>query len=1155
MSDEASKSMQKYFLNLKKRSLKAHKIATKARQKGFDPEEFVEIKLAENLAERVVGLISAIAPQIVNSGVMERILELENEYAPLDWRVSLIIAHEIGMQNFCKFEDEHEAMEVGIRTGFAYVTLGVVSAPLEGFTSLELKDRNDGKGKYFCLNYSGPIRAAGGTAASVSVLIADYVRKKMGYDRYDPTKKEIKRCAAELEDYHNYITNLQYFPSKEESEFLLENMPVEISGDPSEKYEISSALLKDLPRVPTNRLRSGYCLVHSSCVPLKAPKMWKRLQKWGKDLDMEQWNFMKDFLDLQSKMKSKGKKKKKEEKGVKPNYTYIKDLVGGRPVLGHPLREGGLRLRYGRGRNTGFSSQAVHPATMITTNEFLAIGTQLKTERPGKAAAYNSCDTIEGPIVKLANDDVVKLDSIKKANEYKKLVKEVIYLGDVLINYGDFIENAAKLVPSGYCQEIWIQHLKQVEDNPKKVSEKTNIKQDVIIELFKNFLTKKITYNQAKKLSEVFNIPLHPDYIFYYKSMSIQDLKKVRKSLNSLKHVNSRLSTLKDMEVKRIIELLGIPHKVKKGTIIMKRQNAQVLLDTLQVEKETYTYKEDVLKTIQENAPYNIEDKAGTFVGTRMGRPEKAKMRKLTGSPHTLFPVGEEGGRLRSFQSAMDKGKITALMEMFRCESCEKDTPFRRCETCDEKTKPLKFNRKGEPDKEGENNYRKGDMKITQTLRALKNKHKIRLIPDLVKGVRGTSNRQKITEYLPKGILRAKHQITVNKDGTTRYDCSELAITHFKPKEIGVSIEKLKELGYEKDTKGKPLEDKNQVLELKVQDILLPCCPDAVNEPADEILMKTARFVDEELVKIYGMKPYYNVKKREDLVGKLAIGLAPHTSAGILTRIIGFTKTQGFYAHPYVHAAMRRDCDGDEACVTLLMDSFLNFSKKYLPSSRGSTMDAPLVLTSKIVPTEVDDMIFNLDVVNNYPLEFYEATKALKMPWEVDIEVIKNRIGTPNQYENISYTHDTSNINQGVIVSAYKTLPSMGEKVESQMDIAVKIRAVDQRDVAKLIIDKHFIRDTKGNLKKFSLQQFRCVNCNTKYRRPPLSGKCKECYGKIIFTISEGSIVKYMDYSLMLANKYDIDTYTKQVLDLTQVRIEGVFGREKEKQTGLSTFM
>ena len=42
----------------------------------------------------------------------------------------------------------------------------------------------------FALCFSGPIRSAGGTGASVCVLIADYVRKKMGYDTYDSTEEE-----------------------------------------------------------------------------------------------------------------------------------------------------------------------------------------------------------------------------------------------------------------------------------------------------------------------------------------------------------------------------------------------------------------------------------------------------------------------------------------------------------------------------------------------------------------------------------------------------------------------------------------------------------------------------------------------------------------------------------------------------------------------------------------------------------------------------------------------------------------------------------------------------------------------------------------------------------------------------------------------------
>ena len=36
----------------------------------------------------------------------------------------------------------------------------------------------------------------------------------------------------------------------------------------------------------------------------------------------------------------------------------------------------------------------------------------------------------------------------------------------------------------------------------------------------------------------------------------------------------------------------------------------------------------------------------------------------------------------------------------------------------------------------------------------------------------------------------------LNKDGTVRYDMTEMPMTHFKPVEIGTSVERLKELGY-----------------------------------------------------------------------------------------------------------------------------------------------------------------------------------------------------------------------------------------------------------------------------------------------------------------------------------------------------------------------
>ncbi|HME86957.1 MAG TPA: DNA polymerase II large subunit, partial [Candidatus Nanoarchaeia archaeon] len=404
-------------------------------------------------------------------------------------------------------------------------------------------------------------------------------------------------------------------------------------------------------------------------------------------------------------------------------------------------------------------------------------------------------------------------------------------------------------------------------------------------------------------------------------------------------------------------------------------------------------------------------------------------------------------------------------------------------------------------------------------------------------------------------ILRAHYDVAVNKDGTTRYDMSEIPITHFKLKEIGTSVEKIKELGYGKDIHGVDITNKEQIIELKPQDMILPGGHDTLDGPATDVLTKVANFVDDELTILYGLDHFYDIKTYHDLVGHLVIGLAPHISAGTVGRIIGFSQTAGMFCHPLYHAAMRRDCDGDESCVMLLMDAFLNFSRQFLPDNRGGrTMDAPLVLTAILNPSEVDDMVHKLDIAWQYPLQFYELCQEITPPTSVDIERLGSFLGTPRQYEGMGFTHDTTDINDGAHCSAYKTLPTIDEKVFGQMKLAKKIRAVDTSDVARLVIEKHFMKDTRGNLRKFSMQKFRCVGCNESYRRTPLIGKCTKCGGKLIFTISEGSIIKYLDTSIHLAETYDCDDYLKDSLYLIKFRLECMFGKEKEKQVGLDAF-
>ncbi|MEK6974222.1 MAG: DNA polymerase II large subunit [Nanoarchaeota archaeon] len=1155
---------EQYFQGIGNYVDKVYDIAKTARSKSLDPVDEVEIIPVRNMGEKVEGLVSIIHPQIKDKGIPNRIVELEEIYGKLDWRVALTMALEIAQEKFCKFNNKIEAIEAGIRVGFAYITLGSVSSPLEGFVKLVIKKRKDGK-DYFCIFYSGPVRSAGGTGASVSVLIADYLRKQLGYDKYDATEKEIKRAYTELVDYHERVTNLQYFPSEQEVEFLVSHLPVQIDGDPSEKYEVSN--YKDIERIETNRLRNGFCLVIAECLAQKAPKVLAQLQKWGKDFSMNDWDFMAEFVSLQKKLKAKQKVDDTQEK-IKADYTYIKDIVAGRPVLTYPLMKGGFRLRYGRSRNTGLSSMAIHPATMAVLKNFIAIGTQLKVERPGKSTALGSCDTIEGPIVKLNNGDVIFLEDFNTALNYADKIKEIVFLGDILVNYGDFLNRAHILVPPGYCEEWWAMDI----ENKIKEGKKSNIDKAFLKNIIESPLKTKVNFDEAYEISRFFDIPMHPRYTLHWKDISVNEFKRLAEKYNTFEIIKTnqfKIIMPLNTEVKKILEKLGLPHKQVSENIIIEDDWAKSLLlglGTLNNNKKfddiTFDDYEDTLAIVNFLCDIKIRDKSGIYIGARMGRPEKAKLRKLTGSPHVLFPVGEEGGRLRAFQSAIETSIIFSEFPIQHCKECNEYGIYRTCHKCNKKTikayfceKCNKFYEKEKCGLHGDNlTYNRRPINIIEYIESSKKRLNLIQIPGLIKGIRGTSNEDHITEDLSKGILRAMHNLTVNKDGTIRYDMTETSLTHFKPLEIGTSIEKLIELGYEQDIYGKHLTEENQILELKVQDVVLPTCAESLEEGADIILFRISKFIDDLLVHFYKQNSYYKIKDKNDLIGHLIIGLAPHTSAGIIGRIIGFSKTQGCYAHPMWHCAIRRDCDGDECGIMLLMDGLLNFSRKFLPAHRGSTQDAPLVLTTKLIPSEVDDMVFDMDVCWKYPLEFYDACLNYKAPSELKLDIIKRRLGTEKQYKDFGFTHDTSDINLGVRCSAYKSLPSMLDKVRGQMALAEMIRAVDTDDVARLVIERHFIRDIRGNLRKFSMQQFRCSKCNRKYRRPPLIGKCLKCDGKIIFTISEGSIVKYMKPSLELANKYRLSPYLKQSLEITKSRIESLFGKEKETQSGLTSW-
>lgn len=747
--------------------------------------------------------------------------------------------------------------------------------------------------------------------------------------------------------------------------------------------------------------------------------------------------------------------------------------------------------------------------------------------------------------------------------------------------------------------------------------------------LVKNFLENPFknipTIFESIEISKKYNIALHPAYLFYWNELTCSQLIVFLEFLLKLKlkveEGKIKYSYIPKNDYKRTFEILGIEHKIKTVAIekvkseddvnilVIDSSNTYMLLVNLGVDisdlKKIESFEKSLKlqigkiisfgkenlsmesnKVLSANSFVEIRDKGGSYIGARMGRPEKAKMRKQFNDErksHALFPVGSgvvnsvgslraneehneiSQNRTKNLIDSFKEGFVEEDFRQFYCSKCDRQTIFPKCEVCSSRTIQEYFKRytdeKLKEDSEDALRYRKIKLDLKSIEKELREVLGVVELPKDVKGITATINKHHTVEHISKGFLRKMNNVFVNKDGTIRYDMIEMGLTHFKPFEVGTSVKRLRELGYTHDQDGAVLERDDQIVEIFPQDVILPDCAMSGDEFASDYVINTGKYVDDLLEKLYKLPRFYNFKTKEDTIGHLIIGLAPHTSAGIVGRILGYSKTQGCFSHPVWHAAQRRNLDGDENGIMLLMDGLINFSREYLPDRRGSrTMDVSLVLTSHLYLDQIDDEVHGMDIAPYYNLDFYRANKKYISPKEVKIEKVSKRVEMVTndfdvQYLGYKFTHDTTNMNNTILCSSYKYLPSMGEKLDSQLELAKKIRAVDEDQVGTFIIDKHFMKDIKGNLRKFGMQKFRCAKCNTSYRRPPLVGKCTNCGNpKLIYTISEGSIKKYINHSLNIIRDYNVDPYIEESLHLANLRIDGVFGKEIESQKSLSDF-
>jgi DNA polymerase II large subunit len=1138
LNSKMNAGYQNYIEGMESQLRQLYMISDSARSTGLDPSLKTECLIARDIADLVEGLVG---PKGVANSIRELNAKLQRE------EIAFKAAEEIVYGKFGQMEPEGAA-EQAIRTALAIFTEGLTAAPMQGIAQVKIKTNSD-QTRYLAIYFAGPIRSAGGTDQALTLVVGDFVRRLLGLDRYKPTAEEISRFLEELRLYERNVGRFQYHIPDEEVKKALDLLPVEVTGTESDPVEVSS--FRNLPRIETNRVRGGALRVVNDGIVGRASKVLTIVEKLG----FQGWDWLREL------------RKKSEKKSA----GFMDDVIAGRPIFSFPSRRGGFRLRYGRARNTGLAAVGIHPATMLVVERFLAAGTQLRLELPGKGGVTVPVDTLERPIVLLKDGSMVRV-SLENFKRIKDEIVKILFLGDILISFGDFLYTNQALYPSGYVEEWWVKDLKtalteRFDGDISKAAETANLSEEKLVPLLEEPFGQKPTIKEAITLSLQLGVPLHPKFTFFWSNLSsLQEIEVLRKWLSTSEVTLEEGFACKivgalEQNVTQALKEILAPHTLVDGKLVLEGEDASAFAFCLGYGTNKIVDDNQagsVLKVISSLAGVEVKEKSPTFVGARMGRPEKAKRREMRPLVHGLFPVGLAGGSQRNLMEAAKKGPVFVEVSRRKCPHCKTYT-FKvkcadcGCETIAEKSCP----RCGRPLKDETCptckahavRYQRQAFNFKELLEGTSVSLGVSL-PRILKGVKRLTNEDKTPEIIEKGILRAKHDLSVYKDGTIRFDATNAPLTHFKPTEVGVDVKKLRQLGYSHDMYGEQLADPNQICELKIQDVVIP-------RKAGEYFVRAASFVDELLVRVYSLPSYYNIKRPSDLVGHLIMGLAPHTCVSILGRIVGFTELNVCYAHPIWHSAKRRDCDGDEDAVMIALDILLNFSRRYLPAQIGGIMDAPLLLIPFVNTKEVQRQAHDFDVDGAYSLEFYEKTLERAEAKRVSsmIDLVSHRLGTEAQFEGFKFTTPVSNINLGNSNSAYKQFKSMIEKLNMQLELGEKIDAVDVRHVALKVLTTHFMRDIAGNLRAFSTQSFRCKSCNKRFRRLPLRGRCRFCGGALTLTVYRGGIEKYLDAAQSLIEKYDLPLYYAQRISLIKDEIESMFDNKKPKQVSLVDFV
>ena len=1064
---------------------------------GLDPQGTLESYFEDLLPEKVGRLLNNL-----------QIAEIIKSCDSTKERVVFIKEIIDKLLEYYKDSSTLSKLDLCLRVATAVYTEGVVTAPIDGIKTIEITQDQAVK-----LEFAGPIRAAGGTGCAIIVMLAEYLRKKFDLKAHRPKEEQVERFISEALQYiKKHPTQIR--PSKEQIEFVIRNCPIMIDGVQTEKQEV--LVHKFITNIAKPRIRGPGVLVVVEGFIVRCKKLFKYL----KTLDLE-WDWLYSLSTL-------GEKYRKIA-GARTTSDSKYSLSIGRPVISESTSLKGLSIRIGTTPTTQIAGTNVHPK-LLNLLRFVNLGSQLVVSLPGKATTITGvCEDLRAPLV-------LYKEGLKEYiyDTYNQVLK-IVDPGEILISAGDFVEFNKTLPPRDYCNGCF-RHDTNYEVDLDLLTEE---------ELFKL----ELKYPKVK-IPPKFSLSLDALNYAEYLKLRTLDLEKITKE-----HPDFSFYVDSLLKLGAPYDLVNQKPCLKYGKVFeyyMGRTLDLNYFEYLEL-KETFVSKGSGLVEYLNSkleSKIKLGERGLLIITARVGRAESVNMTKLKPKEsHSLCEYNPLGGKGTFWNNILKKPTQKCKFNLRYCFTCKEESVYRKCfkghetqvvtycETCKLYFKDIletHLEHKCYTKKEIVRNYLQEFRSVEQLLKSTLSINQSKNLKTL------SSKTMAYPEALLKGFLRSYFDLPVSKDGTFRISATNLSTTHFTARQIHTSLEDLYELGYTKDLEGKLLDSLDQIIPLKLNDVIVP-------EVSIKILLKASKFIDLLLIHYYKTEPYYEAQSFKDLLGVSIYSISPHTSNAPLGRIIGYTKNLGLYCHPIMVVNRRRDTDGDSDTFGLITDLYLNGSKEYVQHKSGALMSVPLNLTRNFYLDEVGMEILGRELYQDY----YKGllNNNLKA-YPVEFLKTLSRVGNQNSKylseEKYLFNTPGFKLNTESIQNMYKDAQSNSEKIDMVLKLQNLLPGIDQTDCIVGLIEGHLIPDIIGNMNAYFRQDLKCDHCSYVYHVEPLNLTCYNCkIGTLKFTVYPGMVQKYVPLILKLKGLVKLPSALDQRIRNLLNTLNSIFNHHK----------